>query len=728
MLAACNKEKDPVVNVSINATAPSFINGKVDLIVSLSGQAKSAVSASLAVSGNIPESALTINKKVNIAAGSTTVTVPVTVNADALDPGDYESVFSISSVTGAEVNASANSCKVALTVEAPVIIPEVSIPSYSEAFDNNKASFKVALTQAIDSDVVVNFEVKTDLGEYEAVPAEALTFTNPVTIAAGATEVDVEVTVDPAGIAKGVSSFAVIAIASVSENATIASRRVQTYIEATSDIVANLRSDWSVTFAGEYTHSNGNTYHEIDAAGMGEDGTYYIFVYSKGVVADNFDTLSEYLQYMEESVIGPAIGTDNAYQIKQGEEGWLYYMFGVGEYEIWLMGCTANGHITGDYTTSTFEIEPTAELLEAYDKWLGDWVESNTGDVWTISEKVRGATFTITGVEGLTDYPIEGEINANGELEIYCQTGIADVTVQGTACSLGFYGIDGEEGYYWNGDYVIATGALKDDGTVSITPGTVSDGSHTYTLAFMRYIATKKEGSGGWYVSSSPVALPTTLEKPQDATEAYSKWIGNYQIERKHVNFDEQTDEPIDTVIVTDTWRVEAGVSNKTYIIYGMEDLPDNYGMQVKADFDEETGNMVLLGQKLGTWTSSQTSTTYTDYLYAICDDKYVRTGVGFTAKFNADGNVDLIPDELDEYNVIGIQYFYSSSTSLYIYNSFGYDLPNTLVPVNASPTSSSRKAHFTGLKNGMKKSFNTFTRVKGEKRVSNTRNVNLSR
>ncbi|MBO7069987.1 MAG: hypothetical protein J6W09_01690 [Bacteroidales bacterium] len=655
LFASCSPKQESV-RVGLDATAPSFANGKVDLIVALSGQSATNVGVTLTASGSIPASSLTFEKNPSIPAGTTSKTVSVTVDESTLEPGDYEATFSISSVTGADINVAKQSVTVKLTVEAPVIIPEVSIPSYSEAFTDNKASFKVALDKAIDSDVVVNFEVKTDLGEYEAVPAEALSFSNPLTIAAGTTEFEVEVTLDPTAIAKGVSSYAAIAIASVSENAKVASRKIQTYIEAFSPLQANLRSDWSVTFAGEYTATNGNIYHEIDAAGMGENGTYYIFIYEKGLVASEFEDISEYLQYMEENAVGPNLGTENAYQIKKGEEGWLYNKFSVGEYEIWLAGCREDGHLTGDYTTSTFAIEPTQEMKDAYNKFLGEWILDSPTLTWTIKEKVFGSSYTIEGLEGL-DWPVEALLNEDLQLEIHAQK-VADSysvsTDDGTFdCTVGLYGIDDGEGYYWTGTYTIAYGAIDEDGNIQLTGGKVSGSSGSFGLKTMIFIAEAKNGKGAWSLTNSACNLPNVLINPDNiekettpvVSASFNDFIGTWVFNGYPI-------------------EIKAGETENTYVF--------SIDPELEAVAKYEDGALVLYDQILSTYEETEAGYgTCADfiggifayggkqYTYYMFNNSAVQTEISkiFTAQLHESGNITLLPGECKYGEYIGFSY-----------------------------------------------------------------------
>ena len=666
MLAACNKEKSNV-SVSISSTSPSYVDGKVDLIVALSEKSTSAVSATLAVSGTIPEAALSFEKKVTIPAGVTTATVTVTVDQSALEAGSYESEFTIASVTGGEVNASKNSCKVALTVEAAAIIPEVFISSYSDAFADGKASLKLALSQAIESDVVVNFEVVTEMDGYSVLPASALTFANPATIPAGSTEATVEITLDASVLESGVSYYAILSIASVSENAKRGSTKQTAYIEASKVLTANLRGDWTVTFDGTTT-TGGKVSQNIKVDGVGAEGTYYLFVYSKGVVAEEFDDITEYLVYMEEKAVGPALGTADAYPVKTGNSTWPYTL-NVGEYEVWLVGCTAAGHINGDYATSTFKVEPTSSMLDAYDNWLGDWYLNRTAI--TIVEKDKSnVSYTIQA----GDCFIDANVGWNGELQFF----VTDpCTAAGGEGFFGYYPSE-EQGYIniYTGTaaigYAVLDGTGK-EGTVDSTNDGFFSGMASFTYNETSYT--------GW--GELDFEFPTKISRPVTELDPnYTKWLG--------------------------TWNVE-GFSTPLTIAQDMPNESYTLGLfypsisitYAYVDFNAETGGLEFnFGAAGGAVTSG--GNNYTLYLSGVTNDNYVAMGSSdsdllATATLGSDEQSATIEpahwlnsSSADTYPVSLGLLGYNSSAG---WSNFGmlFNIPTTMTKAEAEPEPTSR-------------------------------------
>lgn len=514
MIAACQPQKGNDVSVSLGASSASFTDGKVDLTVTLSGKSTSAVSASITTAGSLPSSALTFNNKVSIAAGETSATVPVTVDASSLPGGSYEAVFTIASVTGGELNSAKASVTVTLQVSESKSVVSIS-SSDTEFGDNGKAKITLALDKAASSDITVNLELLND-PEFEMIPAEAISFSNPVTIAAGSTQKEVEFTLDKTKLTKGVTSYAIVSIKSVSENAELDARKNQAVISATVSIVANLRSDWSVRYGGDMEYEGG-TYSAIIPAGTGSD-SYYIQVYTKGAVAQAFASVTEYLLDLENQVIA-TLGTADAEQIKSGEHAWLYDRFYLGEYEVWLIGCTASGHITGDYTKAEFTIEPSASMIAAYENWKGTWLLNRTEI--EVKEKSK-AEFTYTITFGPNT--INARLSIDGALEFIPTV---PCVAAGNVGFMGYYPAE-EAGYIslYSGTEPVGVATLDESGTKGVVESTFDgyfDGMATLTISGNQVT--------GW--GDFDCEFPGTIARPvpEDQVDPnYKKWLGTWNV------------------------------------------------------------------------------------------------------------------------------------------------------------------------------------------------------
>lgn len=576
---ACHTEQKAVPSVSLAAGGAAFVNGEATVLVNLSTKAPSDVKVVLEAAGTLPDSNLEFEKSVTVPKGSSAATVSVKVKPDGLEAKSYDAVISIVSVTNGELGSPKS---VTINYDASGLEKAVvNIDADSEFSAENKATVTISLRKAAAEDVSVKFAVGENVASGKTpIPAEALSFTNPAVVPAGSKELELVVTVDPTKIVNGKAYQADLIIESVSSNAKVGTD-VEVFIDFRSAIVANLRNDWSVSFEGEY-EQNGNTYHSVSVEGLGDEGTYYLFIYEKGTISKYFNSVSEYVDYMELEEIAPYIGTDDAYQIKSGDKGWLYRMFAVGEYEIWLLGCDSEGHITGDYTTSTFEIEPSAEQIAAYDEWLGEWEINHKTLV--ITENKRYVSYNITGFLGY-DFVLPAVLNSDCTLGLMGQS---PVNEDGT---VGFFGIgkNEQEGYvslYTNsvvGSATMSGDKLKATFTASLDP-------NGEPLTGVAFLSLSGGSVSGWY--SSEFKFPFEMARPTEAVldttpekdGAFADFIGGWS----YNGYD---------LVIADNSSAEAN----TYLVSGIpNDASGSYG-PFKAVFAD--GKVTIATQVLGSWT-----------------------------------------------------------------------------------------------------------------------------
>ena len=113
---ACQKDSVHVAMVSVNAAGEYFVNGEAELIISLSDAVGNAVSYDIKVSGTIPQENMEFNGKDVIPAGTSLVAVPVKVNTEGMEEGEYEAVFTMYSVIGASMDPEMKSVTILLNV------------------------------------------------------------------------------------------------------------------------------------------------------------------------------------------------------------------------------------------------------------------------------------------------------------------------------------------------------------------------------------------------------------------------------------------------------------------------------------------------------------------------------------------------------------------------------------------------------------------------------------
>ena len=680
LLASCDLFKKDEVFVSISSDSPSFVDGKLTLKVSVSPASSKDVAVTLSDSGNIPAGALSYTQAFTIPAGTASANVDVTVDVDLVPAGVYSVTFAIAEANGAKIDPNAKECAVSLSVaeQAP---PQVFISNSSEAFVDGKAKFTVSLDRAIKENVTVDFEVLTDVEGYLPIAAEALSFSNPATIPAGSTSAEVEVTLDESKVMKGVSQYAVIAIKSA-VNAELAGAKTKAYIEANIELKAKQRSDWTVSYEGDITEE-GVIYSGVKVSGIAEGQNYYLFVYNKGVVAQYFPEtgVAGYLQFLSEDVM-ESMGTEDAYEIQTGNDTWLYDRLAVGAYEAWIVGCDAEGFVTGEYGTGEFTIEPNQAQKDAYDKWLGEW--NIKADAIKVVEKDRSqVSFTVY----TKDYYIDAALDADANLNFFVTDPCAD------GGNVGFFGYlpSEQEGYIsiYSGDEPIGCAKLSEDGTQATIESTLN-GTFTGMAAFTY----QGDSFTGW--GSFDVEFPAVMKRPQQASENYLKWIGTWKIEG--------FDNPLSIIEY---------VANESYAM-GLFYPGVNSTIAI-VDYDSESGNLLFnFGTSGGAVTSGEN--TYYLYLSGITNNNYVATGNKDTdllarAVLSSDGNSASI--EANSYLNSNNEETYAVQLGLLGYNSdsgwtnFGmiFAIPTTMTrqTENSAPAATARPGYSNSLPSGRK-------------------------
>ena len=116
LFTACQKDSVNVAMVSVNAAGEYFVNGEAELIISLSEAVGNAVNYDIKVSGTIPQENMEFNGKDVIPAGTSVVAVPVKVNTEGMEEGEYEAVFTMYSVIGASMDPEMKSVTILLNV------------------------------------------------------------------------------------------------------------------------------------------------------------------------------------------------------------------------------------------------------------------------------------------------------------------------------------------------------------------------------------------------------------------------------------------------------------------------------------------------------------------------------------------------------------------------------------------------------------------------------------
>lgn len=193
--------------VSITADQSFAEDNTAKLTLTLSAASSSDIKVTLAKAtpqDGYSELTADYDKNITIKAGETSVKVDVEADVFGLQAGSYQAAIKIASATGAKVADNA----VAYISYVYEYKPTVDLYADAQFAGDKTAKLQVKLAKAIDKDVVVTL---ADGEGSEAV----MTYNKTVTVPAGQTEAEIEVTVEvPEGLEPGVYP-GIITIASI---------------------------------------------------------------------------------------------------------------------------------------------------------------------------------------------------------------------------------------------------------------------------------------------------------------------------------------------------------------------------------------------------------------------------------------------------------------------------------------------------------------------------------
>lgn len=267
-----------------------------------------------------------------------------------------------------------------------------------------------------------------------------------------------------------------------------------------------------------------------------------------------------------------------------------------------------------------------------YKDFLGNWlVQNGTKYEFVIKEKVAGQSYTISGLNASetakygisTPLVVEG-IFAGGKLTIASQV-ISEPYVDPedektyTDMFCGRYSTSAGNYYDKTMGRTVVTLALCEDGTVELRPGTSYSGE---TYVGMRFYQVPASGSA-YAQDNMETALPNTAKRAAEASEAYLKWLGDW-------NFSGIT------------FRIAKAEANVNYNVYGFYTNMNSFPALV--DFDETTGNIVFHHRLMDYTVNSTDGTTFSMYTTGINSLNYVAVRTGdetelATFSMNASGN-----------------------------------------------------------------------------------------
>lgn len=363
-------------------------------------------------------------------------------------------------------------------------------------------------------------------------------------------------------------------------------------------------NNWTVEYQGVNKYE-GKDYEfiAVNVADPAISGKYGISLFSK---KDFVASKMEMEDYISEVVAPEFIAeTDEAIEyftsmgmdatfadfIYEDSDYEIFSILSDGDYYGVAIGFTDDAKLTGHYAYSAFTKKTSGGGggggATGYEAWLGDWTDE-AGSTWTISQKSSGKTYTISGIEGITTLPIEGEYDAaSNALIVRAQTGLGSYE---DIKNVGYYGIAEDDFFYFPGEdpYVIFTARISSDGSSANLVGEkISTEDGVLQLVSALYIG---EGSDGYYsLSKSYISLPSTIKRaggngggdtPGSGSAEYNKFIGPWSIDGSDGS--------------TWTTSIRQDVADKSFKAYGWQGWTDDWMGPAKAEFKD--GAIVFMG------------------------------------------------------------------------------------------------------------------------------------
>ncbi|GEM_PF-6677568 len=465
-----------------------------------------------------------------------------------------------------------------------------------------------------------------------------------------------------------------------------------------------LDANWTVTYDGIVTVGTANKEAITNTVAATGSGKYVITYVEKSEVTSSGLGVADYLDI--------TLVPKTALQLANGELS-LYEetatanfdIFTAGNYYAFAIGFDEANEATGHYAFCEFVKAATGASYEA---WLGKWTSKrgDATDTWEIVEKVKGTSYTITGIEAQANAPIEALYDSeNAALVVKVQEGVGKYTSSNYGeLDLGFYGAipkdDGGSTFYKLGStpYTIFTATLNDIDNASLTPGTVTSSGNQLTLQLAKYIGTSSEGK---YISihanTAVTPLPTTISRVggsgsgggggggNQGSDAYKKFLGSFSVTPGSGN--------------TWTATIAANETDKTYSISGWEGWTYDWLSPMDANFNED-GSASFLG---GTGKSVATNVTVDDsgegftlYYMGLANNFVITSDTEMyeacKATVGSDGNITLSPNNVTlndgksyPFSSLCIVAMNSAMTSIYTFKDRITTLPVTMTKASSS-------------------------------------------
>jgi len=295
----------------------------------------------------------------------------------------------------------------------------------------------------------------------------------------------------------------------------------------------------------------------------------------------------------------------------EGDDFEIFDIFEAGDYYGIAISLDENCEPLGPYQYIEFTKESGSgdTPTSGYNSWLGEWeiphgTSTTTKDTWTFTEKVKGETYTITGIEGRSDFPIEGQYDAStGNLKVVAQVELGTIDFPSFKdCPVGFYGATAAGSFWTPSDpanaYTIFTGTLSGD-TATLTGSTVSDSAVERAI----YIASTGDDEKPYLILkafSDVTVIPNTLTRKSSGggddggddgdddgghgSDAFNRFIGGW------------TFTPSDTSIDPWTTTFREVKADTTLAAYAWQGWAYDWLAPIDMTFDSKSGAVTFKG------------------------------------------------------------------------------------------------------------------------------------
>lgn len=321
---------------------------------------------------------------------------------------------------------------------------------------------------------------------------------------------------------------------------------------------------------------------EVTASGM-EIQDYISDVFAPAYIAEVEEIIAYYAQYGITLAFEDLLFEDTDFQI--------FDIFTPGDYYGIAVGFTEDADLTGHYAYCEFTKEGGSDPGPGdggYSSWLGEWTDA-AGSTWTISEKVKDQTFTITGIEGQATLPLTAEYDpATKALSVRCQMeiGTYESSSHGTF-TMGYYGLSAEGSFFTPNDpansYTIFIARLAADGaSANLTGESITSDQGEVKLAKGMYIGTGDDGKY-YSITSKQVTMPSTITKkggngggdnPGGGNADYNKFLGKWTVT------------PANSAAQAWTAQIKQKTADKDFEIYDWQGWSDDWMAPVSAEFN----------------------------------------------------------------------------------------------------------------------------------------------